>query len=78
MDNSPTIEAARHFLTVVWDGNAPTDEALLAALDSLVAAYHDTPDVGPSENELEAPRTGGPALYKEVAKRFPDYGYYPV
>jgi hypothetical protein len=78
MDNSPTIEAARHFLQVVWDGNAPNDAALLAALDRLVAAYRDTPDVGPSESELEAPRLGGPPLYEELAKRFPDYGYYPV
>jgi hypothetical protein len=78
MDNSPTIEAARRFLAVVWDGNAPADAELLAALDRLVATYHDTPDVGPSESELEAPTSGGPPLYEEVGKRFPEYGYYPV
>ncbi|MFL6721992.1 MAG: hypothetical protein ACJ8FT_09365 [Sphingomonas sp.] len=78
MDKSPTIKAARHFLAVVWDGNAPNDAAVLAALDRLVAAYHDTPDVRPSESELEAPRSGGPPLYEVIAKRFPDYGYYPV
>jgi len=78
MDKSPTIAAARHFLSVVWDGDTPSDEALLSALDRLVAAYHDTPDDGPSDTELEAPRSGGPPLYKKVANRFPDYGYYPV
>jgi len=78
MDKAPAIEAARHFISVAWDGDAPSDAALLSALDRLVAAYHDTPEVGPSETELEAPRSGGPSLYKEVAGRFPDYGYYPV
>ena len=78
MEKSITVEAARHFLSVVWDGDRPTDEALLAALDRLVAAYHDTPDDEASDTELEAPRAGGAPLYKEVAARFPDYGYYPV
>lgn len=78
MDKSPAVEAARHFLSVVWDGDAPSDAALLAALDRLVAAYHKTPDVGPSDTELEAPRSRGPSFEKEVGGRFPDYGFYPV
>ena len=78
MDRSPSIAAAAHFLDVVWNGEAPGDEALLAALDRLLAAYHGAPDTGPSDTELEAPRSGGPALYREVANRFPDYGLYPV
>ncbi len=78
MEKSATVEAARQFLSVVWDGEPPTDEALLFALDRLVGAFHHTPDVGPSDTELEAPRAAGPALYKEVAGRFPDYGLYPV
>jgi len=47
MDKAPAIEAARHFISVAWDGDAPSDAALLSALDRLVAAYHDTPEVGP-------------------------------
>lgn len=34
--------------------------------------------MGPSDTDLEAPRAEGPALYKEVAGRFPAYGLYPV
>lgn len=78
MDKSQTVEAARHFLSVVWDRDGSSDEALLAALDRLLAVYHDTPNAGPSETKVEAPRSDGPALYQEVAGRFPDYGLYPV
>jgi hypothetical protein len=78
MEKSPTVEAARQFLSVVWEGEPPTDEALLFALDRLVVAFHHTPDVGPSDTDLQAPRAGEPALYKEVAGRFPAYGLYPV
>lgn len=77
MDQSHAVEAARRFLSVVWDGDVPGDEALLAALDQLVAAYHDTPEAGPV-TKLEAPRSEGPTLYEKVASRFTDYGPYPV
>jgi hypothetical protein len=70
MDQSPTVEAARQFLSLVWEGDKPADEALLAALDRLVEAYHHTPEVGPSDSDLEAPRPDGTALYQEVAARF--------
>jgi hypothetical protein len=78
MEGSSTVEAARQFLTVVWEGETPSDEGLLATLDRLVEAYHGTPKVGPADADLEAPRSGGPALYQKVAARFPDYGHYPV
>ncbi len=78
MRSSPSVEAARQFLKAVWDGPAPTDRALAAALDRLVVAYHETPDAAQSDSEVEAPRQDGAALYKEVAARFPDYGLYPV
>lgn len=74
---SPAIDAAREFLAVVWQGDRPSDEALLAALDRLVAAYHDTPDADPSDTDSEAPRQDGASLYREVALRFPGYGLYP-
>lgn len=78
MDNSPAVDAARHFLSTVWESKTPSDEELLFALDRLVEAFHRTPDVEPSNTELEAPRSGGPALYKEVAERFPAYGLYSM
>lgn len=76
--SSPSLAAAAHFLDVVWAGEVPGDEALLAALDGLLSAYHGAPDTGPSETDLEAPICEGPALYQEVAARFPAYGVYAV
>jgi hypothetical protein len=78
MDTSPAVEAARRFLSLVREGEAPTDAALLAALDRLILAYHDTPEAVPSDTELEAPRPDGSVLYKDVAERFADYGFYPM
>ena len=78
MEKLPAVDAARQFLAAVWEGEPPTDEALLFALDRLLEAYHHTPDAGPSETDEEAPRAGGPDLYKAVADRFPAYGMYPV
>lgn len=62
----------------MWDEEAPSDATLAAALDRLLAAYHDAPDANPSYSELEAPRENGTLLYKALAERFPDYGLYPV
>ncbi len=78
MKHSPVVEASRQFLSVVWDGHAPADAALAAALDRLVVAYHDAPDADVSDSDLEAPRQDDASLYKELAVRFPDYGLYPV
>jgi hypothetical protein len=78
MKSSPAVEAARHFLSVVWEGDAPTDAMLLEALDRLVVAYHATPDADVSDHDLEAPRQDRASLYKEASERFPGYGLYPV
>ena len=78
MSQSPTVGTARNFLSVVWEGERPTDEVLLRALDLLLAAYHHTPEAAPTDTDLEPPRSGGPQLYWEVAARFPNYGHYPV
>ncbi len=78
MQTSPTVEAARHFLSVVWEGDPPNDAALAEALDRLVMAYHGTPDADVSDSDLEAPMQDGASLYEEVAKRFPDYGLYAL
>lgn len=78
MVSSPAVDAARNFLSVVWEGHAPTDAELAQALDRLVVAYHDTPDADVSESDLEAPRQDGASLYREVENRFPDYGVYAL
>ena len=78
MNLSPTVAAARHFLSLVWDGEPPSDGALLAALDRLVAVYHETPSGNVTNAEVDAPRQDGASLYKQVAARFQGYGYYPV
>lgn len=78
MNRSQAITAAEQFLATVWGDKAPSDEALLSALDQLVAAYHQTPDGDVTDAEIEAPRQDGPSLYKQVAERFPAYGFYPV
>ncbi len=78
MDRSQTIAAAEYFLATVWADKPPKDEALLSALDRLVAAYHETPHGDVTDAEIDAPRQDCPSLYKEVAERFPAYGYYPV
>lgn len=78
MYHSPAIEEARRFIEVVWDGSAPSDEALTAALDRLVAAYHSAPEeLGPGTDQ-EPPRQAYEELWQQTATRFPDLGLYPV
>lgn len=78
METLPTLQAARHFLSVVWDGEAPTDADLAEALDRLVMAYHSTPDAGGSDSDLEAPAQDSASLYEQVAQRFPGHGFYAI
>jgi hypothetical protein len=78
MKSSPTIATAQQFLATVWDGEPPCDEALLKALDRLVAAYHETPNGDVTDTEIDAPRQNGASLYRQVAERFPHFGHYPV
>ena len=78
MKRSPAIEAAKDFLSVVWDGEPPADDELLRSLDCLVAAYHSTPAGGVTDDRFDAPEKNGPLLYREVADRFPEHGLYPI
>jgi hypothetical protein len=78
MQSSPTIDAARDFLSAVWDRDPPSDEQLLRALDCLIAAYHTTPAGDVTDEKVDAPREDGASLYKEVADRFPEHGLYPI
>jgi hypothetical protein len=78
MTQSPAVDAARHFLSVVSEGTLPSHEVLAGALDRLAIAYHQTPASKPADIELEPPEQDGPELYRQIAARFPDYGLYPT
>jgi hypothetical protein len=78
MQSSPALQAANRFLGLVWEGDTPSDEALLAALDGLVASYHLTPEGDVSDPNVDAPRQEHTSVLAEVAARFPNYGFYPV
>lgn len=78
MQTSPAVDAARRFLDLVWNGEPPSDQELLASLDRLIATYHDAPDSSISDTDWEAPRFSYPSLYKDLGSRFPTYGLYPV
>ena len=69
---------AREFLAVVWNGDAPDDAALLRALDRLLSRSHEVPFADCADADDEPPAVDGPALFQEVARRFPNFGMYPV
>ncbi len=76
MTPSPAIHAARAFIETVWAGEAPDDGVLLAVLDRLLAAYHDTPETEEFGTDTDPPREDWKAVYDKVATRFPDLGLY--
>lgn len=78
MQCSPALEAAKEFLSVVWEGDPPVDEELLQALDCLIASYHKTPVGDVTDDAIDPPAKDGASLYKEVAVRFPQYGLYAI
>lgn len=78
MDNSPAVAAARNFLDVVWEEEQPSDAELSAALDRLFVAYHETSVVEVTTSDLEPPHREWKRIYKDVGRRFPDYGMYMI
>lgn len=78
MTTSPAIRAARAFIATVWTGEPPDDADLLAALDRLLAAYHDTPETDEIGTDADAPREDWKVVYDKAAARFPDLGLYPA
>lgn len=71
------IDAVRHFLYIVLEGETPTIAALSRALDRLAVAYHDTPGDVPTPDSPEPPERDW-AMAKAIGARFPDFGYYAV
>lgn len=78
MQRMPAIDSARNFLAVVWDGSAPNEATLSAALDRLLASYHDAPETSATASKEHAPRQDYSDLYRQTAIRFPEYGKYPI
>lgn len=78
MKKSLVIDAANNFIDVVWSGKPPTDAALLAALDRLLFAYHETPQTNIEVNDKLPPRQEWQDAWNDAAKRFPDYGFYAL
>ncbi|WP_426261726.1 hypothetical protein [Sphingomonas sp. DC1100-1] len=71
-------EIAQEFLLAVWDNETPSIKALSQSLDRLLARSHDIPFADCSDEDRDPPKIDIPALYQEVAVRFPDLGMYPV
>ena len=66
--------AARRFITLATEGEAPSIEDLSEALDRLILAYHLTPRGDVSGDDREPPDTDHG--YQLIGERFPAFGYY--
>lgn len=78
MTGNPAISAAKNFLEVVWEGDAPSDAELTAALDRLLLVYSETPEMDYEAGALDPPDIGWKKRWDQAAKRFPDFGFYAV
>lgn len=78
MNDTPSVAAARRFLSLVLEGTPPADAVLARALDELALAYHDTPDGDPHDDERELPKTDHQGTRSRLSARFPQYSHYPV
>jgi hypothetical protein len=78
MQGQRAIDAAKGFLDVLWAGVPPTDTALAAAVDRLLAASHDVSPSDGMDSDLDPPTEDWSSLYTQIAARFPDYGLYAV
>lgn len=71
-------DIAREFLAIVWEGNAPSDAVLLRSLDRLLSRSHEVQFANCADADDAPADVDGPALFQEVARRFPDFGMYPI
>lgn len=74
-DQPPALAAAREWLELT--ARSAPQNALVAALDRLLVAYHDTACPQTSEHP-QPPRGNWPALYQQLQAAYPDLGLYPV
>lgn len=78
MGKQPALEISQAFLDVLWADPPPCDQILAAALDRLIAATHDVAEVDGLADFEPSPENDWRALYDEIGKRFPNYGYYTM
>lgn len=78
MGKQPALEISQALLDVLWADPPPCDQILAAALDRLVAATHDVAEVDGLADFEPSPENDWRALYDEIGKRFPNYGYYTM
>jgi len=78
MEHSASLRAVRDFLKLVSDGEPPSLDAIALALDRLALAYNDAPPGEDADNQQEPPRQDYALVYANLARRFPDLGYYGV
>ena len=72
------LQAARHLTALIRSGPPPDDATLMAALDRMLAAYHDISATTPTSSDQDPPGVNYATRYAEIGARFPDYGYYMV
>jgi hypothetical protein len=73
---SPIIEAAKHFIGRVTEGDPPTPTELIILLDDLARSYHACPDGNVQDDKFDPPALNGPETYGLIASRFPALGMY--
>jgi hypothetical protein len=78
MSDTLTTASVRHFLSLLRDGDPPSEVALSKALDELALAYHNTPACQPSDADIEAPRSEDQERAAWLRNRFPTLGHYAV
>ena len=78
MHDTPTITAVRRFLSLLREGEPPSNERLAQALDELVIVYHDAPEGDPAEDDRDPPDSNFNDRYGSLGSRFPKLGYYAV
>ena len=81
MQGNPTAASVRSFLSVIRDGDPPTEADLARAIDDLVIAYHHCPEGDVGSDEREPPARDYEHYkkrYETLARRFPGLGHYAL
>ena len=76
--NRSSATSVQAFLTAILEGEPPTTDILVRALDELLIAYHNTPESFDELNDKEAPDSDYDQISALLAKRFPNFGFYAV